>query len=186
VVVVERRDEFEKLLDANEKMLRARAMKFCKHEEDAKDLFQAATLKMWKYFDSFTQGTNFSAWAHNVMKNTFINTWRRETKRHKILNEHPEDVLALNFSETQPSPERVAVVNDKRFSPPVQEALDGIDEVRRETLLLREVGGLSYAEIAEETDSPVGTVMSRLYRVRRMIKERIECRLDAPKEKMAV
>jgi RNA polymerase sigma-70 factor (ECF subfamily) len=151
------------------------AYRMTRNAEDAEDLVQEAYLKAYKYYDKFEEGTNFKAWLFKIMKNTFINNYRKKQQAPP-----QSDFADIEESfETQVSEE----AGQKKIKNPEEELLEnvldediqrGIDELPpdyRMVVLLADLENFSYKEIAEILDVPVGTVMSRLYRGRRLLEK---------------
>jgi len=135
--------------------------------DDAEDLVQETYLKALRGFASFQPGTNFRAWIFQILRNTFLNSRtsyeRRMTKELDSEEDGPE--LAVDTE----TPETI-LINRSNFQL-VQRAIDDLPVHYRETLLLCEVEEMSYREIAEILSVPIGTVMSRLARARKVVRQ---------------
>ncbi|MEM1248590.1 MAG: sigma-70 family RNA polymerase sigma factor [Acidobacteriota bacterium] len=147
------------------------AYRMARNPQDAEDLVQETYLKAYKYYDKFQEGTNFKAWLFKILKNTFINRYRK-LQQQPIQNAFSEieDAFESQVSEEVgriPSPEEevLADVLDEH----VQRALDELPEDYRMVIMLADIEGFAYKEIASILEIPVGTVMSRLYRGRRLL-----------------
>ena len=147
------------------------AYRMARNPQDAEDLVQETYLKAYKYYDKFQEGTNFKAWLFKILKNTFINRYRK-LQQQPIQNAFSEieDAFESQVSEEVgriPSPEEevLADVLDEH----VQKALDELPDDYRMVILLADIEGFAYKEIASILEIPVGTVMSRLYRGRRLL-----------------
>ena len=147
------------------------AYRMARNPQDAEDLVQETYLKAYKYYDKFQEGTNFKAWLFKILKNTFINRYRK-LQAQPIQNAFSdiEDAFESQVSQEVgriPSPEEevLADVLDEH----VQQALDELPEDYRMVILLADIEGFAYKEIAAILEIPVGTVMSRLYRGRRLL-----------------
>lgn len=156
--------DFASELEQLRPQLFAGAMKFCKDEQDAKDLLQDTYSKAWVSRDQFTPGTNLRAWLYTILRNTFINGYRREQKRHEILNKERR----LKELDQDHSPNEQSTLLGK-FE--LETLLDDLEDVLGEkfyrVLVLVDVLDKSYKEAASELDIPIGTIMSRLYRARK-------------------
>jgi len=153
------------------------ALRLTRNERDAEDLVQDTYLKAFRSFHQYTQGTNCRAWMFRILRNTFINTYRRRTKEREILDRQERGVLqnslvCLESLNRYSNPERDIVHLD--LSDDVQRALDDVPVDFRETVILADLQGLSYKEVAERMGTPIGTVMSRLFRGRRILREALE------------
>lgn len=148
------------------------AMRLSRNAQDAEDLVQETYLKAYRHFDKFEPGTNLKAWLFKILKNTFINEYRRRQLRplesdFGEIEEAFENEVAEHGSQPIQTPEDevLAASLDER----VQKALAALPNDYRMVVLLADVEGFAYREIAEILDIPVGTVMSRLYRGRKQL-----------------
>ncbi|MEE2775545.1 MAG: sigma-70 family RNA polymerase sigma factor [Acidobacteriota bacterium] len=148
------------------------ALRMARNPQDAEDLVQETYFKAYKYYDKFTEGTNLKAWLFRILKNTFINSYR---KKQQVPPQNPFDEIEDAFeshlsSEARgglPNPEETAL--DNVLDEDVQHALASLSEDYRMVVVLADLEDFSYQEISEILDIPVGTVMSRLYRARRRL-----------------
>ncbi len=148
------------------------AYRMTRNAEDAEDLVQETYLKAYKYYGKFEEGTNFKAWLFKILKNSFINAYR---KRQHAPRE--SDFVALEESlvrRLEEDPQRPArnpedELLESVLDEDVQRALDALPPDYRMPILLADLEDFSYREIADILDIPVGTVMSRLYRGRRAL-----------------
>ena len=147
-------------------------------EQDADDLVQETMLKAFRYFDKYQKGTNCKAWLFKIMTNTFINRYRKQQKRKEFLVD--EDFRPLQ--ERAAAKARRPFINDiveegelyhKFFGDEGKQALEEIPVDFRMVVLLADLKEFAYKEIAEIMGCPIGTVMSRLYRGRRMLQARL-------------
>jgi len=148
------------------------ALRLTSNAADAEDLVQETYLRAYRGFAGFTEGTNLRAWLFKILNNTFINTYRTAQRRPKIADVDEVDDLYLYHrlgAPTSASAEE-AVLN-RLPDTVVTEALDDLPEQFRIPVVLADVEGFSYAEIAEITAVPIGTVMSRLHRGRKALKK---------------
>lgn len=161
------------------------ALRMTRNPADAEDLVQEAYLRAFRSLHQFKPGTNFRAWIFRIMTNAYINEYRKRSRRptNSSLDDLEEFYLYdhLIDSGVQPTSERPEdVVLDRLTATDVIEALDSLSDDFREVVLLADVEGFSYREIAEIMDIPVGTVMSRLYRARRRLQKALfEFAVDA-------
>jgi RNA polymerase sigma-70 factor (ECF subfamily) len=150
------------------------AYRMTRNSEDAEDLVQETYLKAYKYYDKFKEGTNFKAWLFKILKNTFINSYRkRQSEPLKSDFADIEDAFETQVSEEvtarakNPEQELLKDVLDED----VQSALEELPDDYRMAVILADLEGFSYKEISEILEVPLGTVMSRLYRGRKLLEE---------------
>jgi RNA polymerase sigma factor (sigma-70 family) len=134
------------------------------NQNDAEDLVQETYLKAWRSFASFQPGTNFRAWIFRILRNTFLGSRSKLEWRMTTAMESEEDLPAMPAT-----PESLLI---GRFDmDAVQRAIEQLPVIFREVIVLCDVEEASYREIAEILSIPVGTVMSRLARARKMVRE---------------
>ena len=148
------------------------ALRMTRSPEEAEDLLQETYLKAFKYYDRFSEGTNFKAWLFKIMKNTFINAYRKKkVQPHQVdfdeVHEGFETTLLEMTQEGLGNPEAEYV--NTEMDAAVREALLSLPHDYKMVVLLADLEGFSYKEIAEILVVPVGTVMSRLYRGRKIL-----------------
>jgi len=154
------------------------ALRMTRHPADAEDLVQETYLKAYRAFGTFREGTNVKAWLYRILTNTYINSYRAKKRRPEetdiddvenlylyrrlgglegaVAGRSAEDEVLDHFTETD-----------------VKEAIEALPEQFRMAVLLGDVEGFSYKEIAQILDVPIGTVMSRLHRGRRALQKRL-------------
>ena len=150
------------------------ALRLTRNERDAEDLVQDTYLKAFKAFHQFKPGTNCRAWMFKILTNTFINGYRRRIKEREILQRQESGALQNSLVcresvERYSNPERKTVYNG--LSDDVSKALDAVPAEFRAAVILSDLRGFSYKEIADMMKTPIGTVMSRLFRGRRMLRK---------------
>lgn len=140
------------------------------NREEAEDLVQETYLKALKGFSSFQQGTNFRAWIFRILRNAFL-TSRTGLKAARTVPLESDDEETVVASATMDTPESILLGRASQEA--IQAALGKLPVIFREVLLLSDVEEMSYQEISETVSIPIGTVMSRLYRARRAMREEL-------------
>ena len=133
---------------------------------EAPDLVQAACLRAFERYTAYRPGSDFRAWLFAILRNEFVSSWRHERRREAVEHAGGGAVLALSDR----CHDLEAILIQERWSEEVRAALRGLLEVYRVPVYLKDVMGLSYREIAEAMDCPIGTVMSRLARGRALLR----------------
>ncbi len=153
------------------------ALRMTRSEADAEDLVQETYIKALRFREQFTPGTNLKAWLFRILTNTFINTYRRRQTQPEFTELEDVDEFSLyrrmsdlRTSSAPGDPE--ATLLDGLVDTQVKDALAELPEKFRSVVLL-DVEGFSYKEIAEMLDIPIGTVMSRLHRGRKFLQKRL-------------
>jgi RNA polymerase sigma-70 factor, ECF subfamily len=154
------------------------ALRMTRNPADAEDLVQETYLRAYRGFGSFQQGTNLKAWLYRILTNTFINRYRAAKRRPEETDlDDVEDLYlyrrlgGLEGARVSRSAEDELL--DVLTEGEVREAVESLPENFRLAVLLADVEGFSYKEIAEILDIPIGTVMSRLHRGRRALQKRL-------------
>ncbi len=145
------------------------ALRLTRSIEDSEDLVQDTYLRAFKYYERFKDGTNLRAWLFRIMKNVFINSYRKKLRTAKVVStEGGEDgARRAELPATGSDPEQICL--NSMLDPEVRNGLMGLAEEYRTVIVLSDIEGYSYSEIADLEGIPLGTVMSRLYRGRRML-----------------
>lgn len=141
------------------------------NEEDANDLVQDTFLKAYRFAESYEEGTNAKAWLFKILKNGFINEYRRKAKQPARVDY--ENVIAYQDAEEGRSVGRVDTrkeVFQDMLGDEVTKAINSLPVDFRTVILLCDIEGFTYEEIAKIIDIPIGTVRSRLHRAREMLK----------------
>ena len=174
------RRDFESLALGHINPLYSAALRLTKNDRDAEDLVQDTFLRAFRFFDKFERGTNMKAWLFKILTNTFINRYRRRVKERSVVegaaresasNGTAQGFVALDATETSANPEQYLF--DRLLSDDVLHAIDGLPIDFRLVVILADLQEFSYKEIAEILDCPVGTVMSRLYRGRKLLQKEL-------------
>lgn len=165
-------DDVNPFLDS----LYSTALRLTKKPADAQDLVQEALMKAYKAYGNFESGTNLKAWLFRILTNSYINIYRYKKRRPREVDFDDDDTMFLyhklrgsTAADVTQSPEEdfLKTITDSDIS----EALNDLPEQYKEVVLLADVEGLSYAEIAEMLEIPSGTVMSRLHRGRKALQK---------------
>jgi RNA polymerase sigma-70 factor, ECF subfamily len=169
------RKEFEATALPHLDALYGTAYRLARNPRDAEDLVQEALLRAYRFWETFEKDSNCKAWLLRILTNTFINEYQRKRRQREVLDaataeqSATDGVLVHEGAQTQKSPEGVML--ERSVSDDVQRALDALPADFRTAVVLCDVEGLAYKEIAEVMDCPVGTVMSRLFRGRRLLQQ---------------
>jgi RNA polymerase sigma-70 factor (ECF subfamily) len=149
------------------------ALRMTRNPADAEDLVQETYLRAYRGFSGFEEGTNLRAWMYRILTNTFINSYRKKQREPVTVQEDDLDEWYLydKLGENGVEPSAEAEVIRSMPDEDVQRALEALPEGFRLAVLLADVEGFSYKEIAEILGIPIGTVMSRLHRGRRALEK---------------
>jgi RNA polymerase sigma-70 factor, ECF subfamily len=167
------REEALPLLDS----LYGAALRMTRNPADAEDLVQEAMLRAYRAFHTFEPGTNLKAWLFRILTNAYINVYRkRQREPQKVSSDEVEEFdlyqeLKDHDPQFQETPE--SIVLDNLVDSDILEAIEDLPEQFRLAVVLSDVEGFSYAEMAEIMDVPMGTVMSRLHRGRKALQKRL-------------
>ena len=168
-----RREGFERDAIIFASPLYSAALRYTKNQQDAEDLVQDTFAKAFNSFHQFEPGTNLKAWLYRILTTTFINTYRKDQRRPQISDGEVEDwqifEAASHTSDQGKSAEDVVLENLPDGD--VKAALSAIPEDFRMAVYYADVEGYSYKEIADIVGVPAGTVMSRLHRGRKLLRE---------------
>ena len=142
--------------------------------DDSKDLVQDTYLKAYRFIDSFQQGTNAKAWLFRILKNSFINDYRKKSKEpSKVDYQEVETYYNSEEVDRQITPDlRVEALKDM-IGDEISNALNALDVDFRTVIILCDLEGFKYEEMAKILDIPIGTVRSRLHRARNLLKEKL-------------
>src|SRR5687767_11677055 len=144
---------------------------------DAEDLVQDTMVRAYRAFNRFEAGTNLKAWLFRIMTNAYINTYRKKQREPQKVSQDDVEEFDLYQELKNRNPEYEAtpetLVLDSLVDSDIIEAIDELPEQFRMAVVLSDIEGFSYAEMAEIMDVPMGTVMSRLHRGRKALQKRL-------------
>ncbi len=164
------RDEFEREAIPHMAALYTFAVRMTRDEDDASDLVQETYLKAYRFFDKFERGTNCKAWLFRILKNSYINRFRKSSKAPDTVE---YDVIEEFYDTIRDSSVETSVLEEQVFSQALDDevsaALNRLPDEFRTVIILCDIENLTYEEIAEFIDCPIGTVRSRLHRARKIL-----------------
>lgn len=164
---------FEKELFPHIDALKTFAYHLTYNDDDANDLVQETYMKAHRFIDKYIQGTNAKAWLFKILKNAYINQYRKKSKQptkvdfEDIVNFHDSDDRLPGYLDLREE------LFDNMMGDEITIAINSLPIDFRTVVLLCDVEGFTYEEIAKIIDVPIGTVRSRLFRARNMLKEKL-------------
>jgi RNA polymerase sigma factor (sigma-70 family) len=159
--------EFNQILLSNAEFLKPFANTFTADKEDAKDLLQETMFRALSNQEKYNAGTNIKAWLYTIMRNIFINNYRRKAKQNTIFDSTPNEFL-LNYNQVTTA--NAAEVNLRMKD--IQAAVHKLPEIFRNPFMLY-FEGYKYHEIAKALNEPLGTIKSRIHFARKLLKEQL-------------
>jgi RNA polymerase sigma-70 factor (ECF subfamily) len=165
----ERHQAFEQQVFGHADALFGFGMRLTRNVADADDLVQETYLKVYRFWDSYNQGTNIRAWLLRILKNSFINVYRKESREPDMVEY--SDVMrpaAAGHVSSDADSLQERVFNNL-LDDDISAAVSGLPEEFRTIVILRDIEGLTYEEIARFVDRPLGTIRSRLHRGRKLL-----------------
>jgi RNA polymerase sigma-70 factor, ECF subfamily len=174
VLDVERRDDFEKTAVPHMSTLYSHALHLTMNSDDAKDLMQETFLKAYRFWDKFEQGTNIKGWLYQIMKNSYINHYRKKVKEPRSIEFDESQHHQIRAKDAPVAPSQVGEdAPHEMFEDEIARSLASLPREFRTVVMLSDVEDLTYQEIASTIAVPLGTVRSRLHRGRRMLRKRL-------------
>ncbi len=168
------RHEFESTALPQLDALYGAALRLTRNAAEAEDLVQDAYVRAFRFWHTFKSGTSVRAWLFTILRNTFINRYHRLNRTRSARNDLEAQLSAIGSeaavahpSSQLPSPDGALAARITRER--IMAALESVPEDYRMAVILADLEGLAYKEIAEIMDCPIGTVMSRIYRGRRLL-----------------
>ncbi len=159
--------EFNQMLLSNTEFLKPFAITLTRDQEQARDLIQETLYRALANKEKYNVGTNIKAWLYTIMRNIFINNYRRKAKQQTIFDSTPNDFL-INLNQGAVTNEAIAHLNMKE----VQAAIFELPEIFRNPFLLY-FDGYKYHEIADLLQEPLGTIKSRIHFARKLLKAQV-------------
>jgi RNA polymerase sigma-70 factor, ECF subfamily len=174
-VGVDYRDQFEQVAVPHMAALYNNALHLTMNSDDAEDLLQETFLKAYRYWNQFEQGTNIKGWLYQIMKNAFINRYRKKTKEPKSV-EFDESLSHHQYvRNAQAEPHHVGGRTPHDiFEDEIAHSLESLPSDYRTVVMLSDMEDFTYEEIANVIAVPLGTVRSRLHRGRRLLREKLQ------------
>jgi RNA polymerase sigma-70 factor, ECF subfamily len=166
--------EFEQLAVPQRTHLYNYAVYITKNSEDARDLMQETYLKAYRFWSYFEKGSNVKAWLFRIMKNSYINLYRKEVREPKKIEfqeyHHPSHATQeLSFDQRN----CFSRPYEELFGDEIARSIGSLADTFRNVVLMSDIEGLSYEEIAKIIDCPIGTVRSRLFRGRKLLQKKL-------------
>jgi RNA polymerase sigma-70 factor, ECF subfamily len=172
--LLKRQKEFEAEAYPHKDILFNFALRTTGDKDDAHDLLQETFMKAFRFWDKYEKGTNIRAWLFRIMKNSYINRYRKETREPGMVDyDDVENFYDLIRDDSTDSNDLQKKMYSNMLSDEVTEALQSLPEDFRTVVILCDIEGLMYDEISEFLNCPIGTVRSRLHRGRKMLEEKL-------------
>ena len=166
--------EFEREAIPHMSLLYNYALRMTNNSADADDLVQETYLKAFRFWDKYEKGTNIRAWLFRIMKNSYINRYRKETKEPETVDyDEIKGFYATVRDETADANDLQQSVFNTLLDDDVANAIASLPDDFRTVVILCDIEGLTYEEIAEFVDCPLGTVRSRLHRGRKLLRGKL-------------
>ena len=160
--------DFNQMLLSNTEFLKPFAINLTRDQEEAKDLLQETLYKALANKDKYNIGTNVKAWLYTIMRNIFINNYRRQAKQRTIYDSTPNEFL-INLNQGAVTNDAISSINMKE----VEASIHALPEIFKNPFMLY-FDGFKYNEIADILEEPLGTIKSRIHFARKLLKAQIE------------
>jgi RNA polymerase sigma-70 factor (ECF subfamily) len=172
---VQKQEDFEEEIIPHLDAMYNFALRLTSDPSDAEDLVQDTIVKAFRFFSSYEKGTNAKAWLFRILKNSYINNYRKQSKQP---NQVDYDEVSTFYETIRAERTDTSDLEDKMFrdliDDDISEALEQLPEDFRTVVLLCDVEGFTYEEIANMLDVPIGTIRSRLHRGRNLLKAELQ------------
>jgi RNA polymerase sigma-70 factor (ECF subfamily) len=172
---VQKQEDFEEEIIPHLDAMYNFALRLTSDPSDAEDLVQDTIVKAYRFFSSYEKGTNAKAWLFRILKNSYINNYRKQSKQP---NQVDYDEVSTFYETIRAERTDTSDLEDKMFrdliDDDISHALDELPEDFRTVVLLCDVEGFTYEEIANMLDVPIGTIRSRLHRGRNLLKAQLK------------
>ena len=168
------RDAFRQLVQRHQRRAFAIAVGVVRDDDDAREIVQEAFLRVHKSLDKFEGGSSFFTWLYRIVKNLSIDFMRKPARREAELFDDPkiaDDADAFPFVSSFAGTDPMDRVRRKEIAARIQEALDELPPYHRSVIIMREVEGMSYQQMAEAMEVSKGTIMSRLFHARQKLQK---------------
>ena len=162
------RAEFDREVLTHRNELLGAALRMTGSRAEAEDVLQEAVLRAWTFWERFQPGTNGRAWMHRILVNTFINGYRRRRREREILSELRQSSVVGEADKAR------RAIPGEGLGDEVSAALSSLPDEFRQVLVLVDLDERSYKDAAHTLGCPIGTIMSRLHRARRAMKQQLE------------
>jgi RNA polymerase sigma-70 factor, ECF subfamily len=169
---------FESMMDSTQRRAYSMALQLTRNPMDAEDLMQDTYIKAWRGFDSYLPGRPFLNWLLRIMQRAYLDNRRRDNpirkaeSLHSMVSPSDGEVQEMPISDPNPGPDEELL--HREFSFELRKALDQLPEVYREAIVMCDLEGMSYAEIADLQRTTIGTVRSRIHRGRRFLRDIVQ------------
>jgi RNA polymerase sigma-70 factor (ECF subfamily) len=160
-------DAFEKLIDKYKQTAYNIALGIVKNPDDAMDVSQEALIKVYRYIKNFNQKSSFSTWLYRIVMNTCLD-YMKKNEKNKVI---PINDEIINREDTYIDSNPQKILDKKIETKQIRDAIDKLPSIQKTAIILRDIQGFSYEEIANITECSIGTVKSRIKRGREKLKE---------------